>query len=759
MAYGFSSDDPEPFGSKAKSYNEQLVEFEHNLSEMHLQYVSFQEQVRNLSDLPFRQVFRLPLEWYKLRNEIFEMMQKIPDKHDALATINQSADQLKYISWEIAEKSQNLFAKIQGYKNSIGILSEAMIHDEILDQVAVRLDEWETTLHTSLPAVFFSPDRNVVIEQVDKESAVKVYRIIVNADADMGKVAHLLERWVNRWQVLAKLIPEVDGTLQSIKMSMKEASENKLCPIRWNESDSKLTQYLESYAQISPLEKSRTTTRLEHDAEIISAIREDTNHVRHTIDQVINAREKMMHLWSSMTLLQGQDWIKRRLEFCDEIIQYHPSNFNKDFSPGQLRTELLNLSGFYKNNPHARIMAGLNESEVEGFLGKSIEMMNTQEALQPKVTRLQEQFNEFQKNIQLSLEKIQQSSILVSQLITLLKTNTFLHKTTGKVLPRFLQDLDKAMEDFNQPQNGSIEKKISSTNNLIEKITGQANRWLIALDEDLLQRKTKLAEDARILNDSVCLDEPALKDVDQLIKSGISESLRSIQPKGFNYPLLEAVKYIRDLNDNWQRCIAAENALKDIAGAVLERYRRAEKSRQLALLKYEKVDNLLPESLKWPPSTQNIHMERKKISELEKQWLAFKHEKNRALTLVGLISDISEQYQGLSVQLASILDKAQQEHKRVEQYEQRFNESKLLWQRQVNSRQGNFFLSDSVREFLEEIDHDFDSIKIRYSKGSLVYNQVVQNIRGLCRKIDDALMPIDQVQVIDINGVVQKKPF
>jgi hypothetical protein len=58
-----------------------------------------------------------------------------------------------------------------------------------------------------------------------------------------------------------------------------------------------------------------------------------------------------------------------------------------------------------------------------------------------------------------------------------------------------------------------------------------------------------------------------------------------------------------------------------------------------------------------------------------------------------------------------------------------------------------------------EIDRDYDGLKSRTLHGGLPYNQVLQNMRSICRKINEAVMPAAGNQVVDINGELQKRLY
>ena len=74
----------------------------------------------------------------------------------------------------------------------------------------------------------------------------------------------------------------------------------------------------------------------------------------------------------------------------------------------------------------------------------------------------------------------------------------------------------------------------------------------------------------------------------------------------------------------------------------------------------------------------------------------------------------------------------------------------------MTKNQGNLFVRDGVEELLNKNNNDFGLLKKRYQRGSLPYSQILSQLRLLARSLDDALVPIDANQSIDINGVVQR---
>jgi hypothetical protein len=759
LVHGFTPDDPDPYGTYVENYNRLLMQLDQDIFQIQQRYVKFQEEIRFLSDLPFLKKIYFFMKWKELHDDIISASLQMPSLHEQVSSIKLTAVQLSNFGWEVGTQCRTLMATINDAKNRYDLLSEACVEDEVKEKVFTRLEEWETTLRSSIPAVFFSTDRDLVINQADKVDTARAYRIIQGADIDIKRLSQLLDRWLSYWKVIEKLIPELENDFSDITQKMDSSRDYPLCPISWTETATQINQCKDQFLQIYPLEKQRLVNDVEKNAKDLEVIRARVITISEKVDRILENRDRLVGLWSSVTLVNGADWAVRAKEFCEEIKEYHPSNFNKKMMPDDLLEDLNRMVDLHQRNVHSQIVAGIRETNIPAYLKTSEELMNYHESLQPKLSFLQDRYRELQAIIQEKLESAQQNKILLNQLGSLCKLNAFLMKVASKDLTRLQKDIEQIIVRLEHPHHENISRLVEKSQKLMGKISDQANRWLIALEDDVIKRKSSLAKDYQKITESVCLDEPAFVDIDRLIKAEINDLKGRLPQVEVKFPLFEAVNLIRSENDVWQRCVAAEKAMDEITGAVLERYRSAEKNRQSMVYWYEKMDKLLPEILDWPPSTQNINKERYQIIDMEKQWMAIKHEKNRALTLVGKLSDISNQYQGLVAQFSTIHDKTRQEHQRISQYEERLQESKRLWQQQVSRYQGNRILADSVSQFIDEVDQDFSTLKIRYKKNSLNYNQALQNLRGICRKLDDALMPIDQTQVIDINGVSQKKRF
>ena len=68
-------------------------------------------------------------------------------------------------------------------------------------------------------------------------------------------------------------------------------------------------------------------------------------------------------------------------------------------------------------------------------------------------------------------------------------------------------------------------------------------------------------------------------------------------------------------------------------------------------------------------------------------------------------------------------------------------------------------LRNDLNQLFVEIDRDYTELNKQYSLGGLPYNQALQNLRIICRKINEITMPAVGNQVVDINGDLQKRLY
>jgi chromosome segregation ATPase len=222
-------------------------------------------------------------------------------------------------------------------------------------------------------------------------------------------------------------------------------------------------------------------------------------------------------------------------------------------------------------------------------------------------------------------------------------------------------------------------------------------------------------------------------------------------------PLLSIAQELKSKSEAWQKVIAANQAVDEITGPVLNEFDKLEKNRRNLQTQIGRADQIVPEKLAWPPTTQRLTMERDKFKKLEEQYNSFKKTRHKAIQLVSIISDLSDQYRELHGEVTRILDQASQDQKRFTDLERRLHQSKAMWNSRLAENRTNAILVDEIEELLENIDRDYQELQKRVMSGSLPFQQALQMFRVLCRKLDEAAVQAGANQIMDITGQIHRQ--
>jgi hypothetical protein len=80
-----------------------------------------------------------------------------------------------------------------------------------------------------------------------------------------------------------------------------------------------------------------------------------------------------------------------------------------------------------------------------------------------------------------------------------------------------------------------------------------------------------------------------------------------------------------------------------------------------------------------------------------------------------------------------------------------------MWQYQMQSYSNNIAARDEIENLLADAEAEAEEIRQKYLRGSIPFIHVLQSFRLLCQKLEGAQIPLEGDQMIDINGVIQRR--
>ncbi len=755
----FSVDDPEPFGTLFQSLSEQLVRVDSSLQDAYQEYGELYRQVKLSEKVDWKGALSFPYDWWARRSMVDDLQISVDQSETWIAESRKLADRLIDYGKVIAAQSQQILSYIKEALHILGELREHGLEGDTFDGAVQAARNWEATLLGQIPVIFFSKEALSASVDLEKEQISRVYRLLTSAAPTIQKLLNRVDDWRTEYANLAQNLQSIPVSIESLEERMQVQAHAPILPIQWEKSKDELQMARMRLETVGLADKSRIIEDLFDDVDVLDALAKRLGEAEKHYQLVCVQYDELQKLVTSEEIVQGNGWLRSSFSLMLSVNQYDPENWPRSLAVSGLKRQIEALAAL-----HSRLLPDQEHPKVvrEGELAQHLEGIRRLHAgyvkSRPAVAKVKAILDEMRSIEQSIRDPLIRANSLYGQLESIVVANPLLNKLAGKEPERLRLATQNLLVELDHPEKITVDKKARKAGALLTKIEHNLSSWLETINHDLDIKRDDLEESLALLNEAVSLDDPVLNEVNRLVQKTTDVMLDDgVQAIQVTFPLADHVQRLRSANDAWQRCVSAQVAVDDIAGPTLERYRKAEKQRTRALEIIGRVKDLVPEGLQWPPTTQRLGNEIHQFEMLEKRWQGIKRDRVRALQLVSSLSDLTEEYSALADQLGRIAERALLESDRVQELEKRLEEARKLWLHQVHTHKGQHMLIDSIESLLAETDRDLETLKKGYEHGGLPYAQVLQGLRSICRKVEDALVPTDGNQVMEINGILQRR--
>jgi hypothetical protein len=779
----YTPDDPAPFGPLAANMLTSLKDADQQVSQLYKDYAYGQESSRRLDPAQLRQKkdpsswVRYPYEWYSLRHYVVSLKKDLehPSTHlqDALAVQTRMQSQ----GWEVARLARQV---LEDAENSLRILTQLRaenLRDPILESAVQESQECEQILRSQLPVYFLSGDEKSVTTQADKDTITGVYRIVDGVRLSVHDTLKKALSWERQHKALEKSLDDLADQFRPLGDRIAALEAAAIHPINWDVSRGQLSSLRQQIEHLARPNQVRKIEQMEKDLAAANQLLSALNVLNTHTEKMAGTHQALIEIVEHPDLKQGQEWSRQAKRVAEQAAAYDPENWPRAAGLPHLGEDLKALAEHHERLDIKNTTVPVTESELEIALEEARQLARLHQDLRPRLASIQERLVEVQETERNTRDLLARTRALLNQALPLISSNTPLAGEAASQAESLRAEAETMTDEVEQRGRGVIDKKAQSASALGRKAEQAGNQWLETLEESLAGVKQTLHEKVGTLRSIAFLDEPAVIEAEQLISGHVEEApegrrgsllsgLPFLPEKGGarrrqreQIPFAEVVKELKQKNDQWQRCVAVSRAIEDIEGPILEEYSRAEKHAISARDVLSQALQIVPTERGWPPTTQHIQNEQRALDSLERRWEALKNERLRALQLISKLSELASSFQELEGKIVQIAERAGQEQDRVIDLEQRLGESMRMWQYQMQAYGSNLYLKDEVQLLLQETDAELGGVKQRYLSGALPYNQVLQSMRTLCQRVESAQATLDADQVIDINGVVQRRGY
>jgi chromosome segregation ATPase len=780
----YTPDDPPPFGTLASEMRAKIISADEHTGQLFKEYAYVQESVRQLDLAQIWQrkdlvgILRYPYDWYSLRQYSSSMMKDIDEPRRQLENGRAYLTRMQSQGWEVARLARQVMEDAQNALRVLSGLRGNNVRDPILESALQEAQDCEQSVQAQVPVYFLSGDEKSVAEQADKETITAVYRLIDRARGSIDDILKNALSWERRFKSLEQALEELGARFRPAAETISSLESAAIHPINWDVSRSRLAALRQSIESLTRSPQTRKIEQVEKDHDTANRLLKELGELTEHVNKLAAAHRDMIEIVELQDIRQGEEWSRQAKRISDQVAAYNSENWPRTAGAGRLAEDLKMLIEQHARLDIKNTSVPVAESELEIALGETVQLKRLHEELRPRLAGVQERLGEIQETERNTRDLLSRTRALLNQALPLISSNTPLAGEAAAEAESLRVRVEELTDEIERRGEGQVDKKAQAAAALVRTLEQSGNQWLASLEESLEERKAVLAEKAGVLRQIAFLDEPAVLEAEQLLggrvkvepevakRGSLLSGLPFMTGSGARsrttreqLPFAEVVKELKQKNDEWQRTIAVTRALEDMEGSVLEEHDRLEQNAENARTALSEARQIIPEERNWPPSTQFVLNEQRMLESLEKRRDALKSERLRAIQLVSRLSELSSGFKDLEGKILQIADRAGQEQDRIVELEHRLGESLRLWEYQMQSYGTNLYLKDEIQLLLQETENEFESIRQRYLRGSLPYNQVLQNLRALCQHVESAQATLDSDQVIDINGVVQRRGY
>lgn len=631
------------------------------------------------------------------------------------------------------------------------------------------------------------------VAQPDVEQLKTLSREINHLQRVLEDTEHQFNRASLQANELGQSVSELEIGLEELSQLCDTLMHSKVYPLDWNESKSLLTGLSKRLGAIGPAYKPRTPEQLVTDLKEVEAIRREQALLAEEIPQASEQYRALTTLMNRPEIQGGLPWLDQSSQMLAQVAVYDPKNWPKRDSLQTLSGELEGLKDLQNRLIPQDPSTPLKESDLAERLQEAQRLYSQYRTLRPRVDSVRSRLEEVIALEKVGKEKLTSSWTALERVSLLADTNDLIEEAAGKEIEQLANDIRQLGNDLNAQAQGEIEKKIQKINVQAEKVIQALNRWLSQLDAAICERGKQVSERLAQLDAITSLEDTPIQEARSLLArealitaeqepiardsakttpqsavgrltarvaaagSAAAEAARGAAARlspGEHKPAvseLEATAEIKRKNDLWLTLQAVQKALDEGSQPLLDAYEEMVKARSEARDSLAEIAKRTPEKRAWPPTNQSPLSESQMLVPADDKLEALKRQRGRSEWAMVELGRLAQQYRFIAERARQVLHRINQDHKRVQELEWQIGEVKRRWQAQAQASPGNTVMRENVQQVISQADSQLAYIKQQYIRGTLSYEQTVQNMQLLHDQIFTARVSIDDQNDIGLN--------
>lgn len=559
---------------------------------------------------------------------------------------------------------------------------------------------------------------------------------------------------VARYDRVCRQVEELDRAILELEARQSEAARRlaepeklQVYPLVWDISRAFLADLETGLNAIGSRDQKRTPEQVEEglrlaaeqDAKLSSFIRR--------LETVLNFHQEFLSLLGTGLVTDGMAFIENAQQLAEKALLYAPVNWSGGDTPAAFQADLNRLKELQQRLTGAPQPMAIKESELSDHLEDARRLVELHRALRAREERMRQRLTALEKAESEALAEAERAQATVDHLLLLTRENAVLQEKALAEMNRFREEFSRLVEEFRNPAQGAVERKVSRMNVLVEQLSRASQSWLDQLVLDLQNQTQRISSQLDELDRSVALDDRAVNEARSLIER--LGSRPAPRKNGLTY--LETAAEIKRWNNEWQTCRGVSQALDEVAKVVLEAAREATQAREAARKALQSAGKLASGRRDWPPTRQSLVEEVRAFQELDRRLERLKSDRKTAGGAVHELGQIFHELSQLEDRVVAAIRQAEIEQQEAIRLERLLEEYQQRWQALAQRFPAQADLDLEIKDLVSQADQRLAHIKTQYKQGSMSYEQALDGLREAASALRNARFSVSEGQEVRIS--------
>jgi len=702
------------------------------------------EQIKStLADVP-EQIY--DLEKTAIEKEISK--ESIAQVHAIISTNSPVLEELQghLKSWEITASTAVIL--VSQMRQAITGL------EELIGQIPTQLDIAEEKA-TLIPIETIARNLEASAGRMEVETIPLVFQEADHVHQSVLELTSKLKRSISDLASLETLQGDLSNGFRDSSLRLAALATRNTYPVRVEGSLEKLGRLKQQSGNIANGLAQRTVSQLSKDLNTLVDLSIQHKNLDRQIDKIESDRTALATLLESAEIKRLPTWIHNARALRQEMAEYAQENWLRPDDvttfPGALDAFVGEAERLLLSDPGQPV----SEQDLDKRLIKTEQLAGEYQRLASRVEHYSKRLLELH-NIELrSQETLEDQRKFLNQLRLITKSNPFLEKSILEEIDQFIKNIQTYETGLDKPEHGIVEKKARQTADLTIRIEAADFRWLELLTKNCQEQQKDLSSTLDQLDAIAHLDDPGVLETRRLL---LSEEARQLTSPPRRAPaggdeLLLAFKRRSDL---WQEFQSAAKSIENIH-QLQKTYQETKTLRQQANQEIGELIGTNPEKRAWPPTSVTFQGELTEMRQLEKEWRELHERTGKAISMVAQYSDLGSQYKNLVERLRESSNLRNKEQQIIENLDDEIMELARPWESLQNEYRDNQGASQEIGEMLKNLDRALREIERGYLRGEMDYDEVLQEMRTIQRRVRYFQVALDDEHALDASGRVSRR--